>query len=55
MKIGDQVMEAVLDEDATLSIMACRLLKQARIRKTKPVAIRLVDGRTIHPLGGGSM
>ena len=52
MKIGDQVYKAVLDTDATLSIMARRLLKQAKIRKTKTVAIRVGDGRTIHSLGG---
>ena len=37
---------------ATLSILARRLLKQAKIRKTKTVAIRVGDGRTIHSLGG---
>ena len=52
MKIDDQVYKAVLDTGATLSIVACRLLKQANIRKTKTVAIRVGDGRTIHPLGG---
>ena len=52
MKIGDQVHEAVLDTGATLSIVAGRLLKQAKIRKTKTVAIRVGDGRTIHSPGG---
>ena len=51
-KIGDQVYKAVLDTDATLSIVARRLLKQAKIRKTKTLAIRVGDGRTIHSLGG---
>ena len=32
--------------------MARRLLKQAKIRKTKTAAIRVGDGRTIHSLGG---
>ena len=32
--------------------MVRRLLKQAKIRKTKTVAIRVGDGRTIHSLGG---
>ena len=32
--------------------MARRLLNQAKIRKTKTVAIRVGDGRTIHSLGG---
>ena len=52
MKIGDKVHKAVLDMGATLSIVACRLLKQAKITKTKTVAIRVGDGRTIHSLGG---
>ena len=52
MKIGDQVHKAVLDTGATLSIVPLRLLKNARIRKTKTVAIRVGDGRTIHSLGG---
>ena len=52
MKIDDQVYMAVLDTGATLSIVARRLLKQPKIRKTKTVAIRLGDGRTIHSLGG---
>ena len=52
MKIGDQLYKAVLDKGATLSIVARRLLKQARIRKTKTMAIKVGDGRTIHSLGG---
>ena len=52
MKIGDRVYKAVLDTGATLSILACRLLKQAEIRKTQTVAIRAGDGRTINSLGG---
>ena len=52
MKIGDQVYKAVLDRGATPSIVARRLLKQAKIPKTKTVAIRERDGRTIHFLGG---
>ena len=50
VKIGDQVFRAVLDTGATLSIVARRLLKI--FRKTKTVAIRVGDGRTIHSLGG---
>ena len=50
-KIGDQVYNAVLDTGTTLAMVACRLLKQAKIRKTKTVAIRVGDGRTIHSLG----
>ena len=53
VKMGDQVYKAVLDTDATLSIVARKLLKQAKIRKTKTVAIRVGGGRTIHSLGGG--
>ena len=52
VKIGDQVYKAVLDTGATLSIVARRLLKQAKIRKTKTVGIRVGDGRTIHFLRG---
>ena len=52
MKIGDQVYKAVLDTGATLSIVARRLLKQAKIGKIKTVAIRVGDGRTINFLGG---
>ena len=52
MKIGDQFYKAVLDTGATLSIVARRLPKQAKIRKTKTVAIRVGDGRTIHSLVG---
>ena len=50
MKIGDQVFRAVLDTGATLSIVARRLLKT--FKKTKTVAIRVGDGRTIHSFGG---
>ena len=50
MKIRDRVFRAVLDTGATLSIVARRLLKT--FRKTKTVAIRVGDGRTIHSLGG---
>ena len=55
MKIGDQVYKAVLDPGAALSIVASRLLKQAKIRKIKIVAISFGDGRTIHSLRGGQM
>ena len=50
MKIGDQVFRAVLDTGATLSIVARRLLRT--FKKTKTVAIRVGDGRTILSLGG---
>ena len=50
MKLGDQVFRAVLDTAATHSLVAWRLLKT--LKKTKTVAIRVEDGRTIHPLGG---
>ena len=50
MKIRDQVFRAVPDIGATLSIVARRLLKT--FKKTKTVAIRVGDGRTIHCLGG---
>ena len=40
----------MLDTGATLSIVARRLLKT--FKKTKTVAIRVGDGRTIHSLGG---
>ena len=50
VKIGDHVFRAVLDTAATPSIVARRLLKT--FRKTKTVAIRVGDGRTIHSLGG---
>ena len=53
MKIRDQVFRAVLDTGATFSIVARRLLKT--FKKTKTVAIRVGDGRTIHSLGGGLM
>ena len=51
VKIGDQVYKEVLDTGATLSFVARRLLKKAKIRKTKTVATRVGDGRTIHSLG----
>ena len=50
VKIGDQVFRVVLDTGATLSIVARRPLKT--FKKTKTVAIRVGDGRTIHSLGG---
>ena len=50
VKIGDQALRAVLDTGAILSIVAPHLLKT--FRKTKTVAIRVGDGRTIHFLGG---
>ena len=53
VKIGDQVYKAVLDRGATLSIVARRLLKQAKIWKSKTVAIRVGDGQDIHSPGGG--
>ena len=40
----------MLDTGATLSIVARRLLKT--FKKTKTVAIKVGDGRTIHSLGG---
>ena len=49
-KFRDQVFRAVLDTGATLSIVARRLLQT--FKKTKTVAIRVGDGRTIHFLGG---
>ena len=52
VKIGDQVYRAVLDTGATLSISARRLLKQAKIRITKTVAIR-VWGWSDHSFPGG--
>ena len=52
MRKVDHVYKAVSGTGATVSIVARRLLKQARIRKTKTVAIRVGDGRTIHSLGG---
>ena len=52
MKIGDQVYKAVLDTGAMLSIVARRLLKQAKTRKTRTVIIRVGDGWTIPSLGG---
>ena len=51
MKIGDQVFRAMLDTGARLSgIVPRRLLRT--FKKTKTVAIRVGDGRTIHSLGG---
>ena len=43
----------MLDTGATLSIVARRLLKN--LKKTKTVAIRVGDGRTIHSLGEGDV
>ena len=40
----------MLDTGATLSIVVRRLLKT--LKKTKTVAIRVGDGRSIHSLGG---
>ena len=40
----------MLDTGATVSLVAWRLLKT--FKKTKTVAIRVGDGRTIHSLGG---
>ena len=51
VKIADQVYKAVLDTGTTLSIVARRLLKQARIRKNETVAIRVGNSSTIHSLG----
>ena len=53
MKIGDQIFRAVLDTGTTLSIVPRRLLKT--YKKTKTVAIRVGDGRTIHSLGKGDV
>ena len=50
MKIRDQVSQAVLHTGATLPIAARCLLKT--FKKTKTVAIRVGDGRTIHSWGG---
>ena len=50
MKISHQVFRAVLDTGATISIVARRLLKT--FKKTKTVAIRIGDGRTIYSLRG---
>ena len=41
-----------MDTGATVSIVARRLVKQTKIRKTKTVAIRVGDGRSIRSLGG---
>ena len=46
MKIGDQVFRAVLDIGATLSLVALKTFK-----KTKIVALRVANGRTIQSLG----
>ena len=51
--IVDRVYEAVLDTGTTLSILARRLLKQAKIQKTTSVAISVEDGRTIRSVGRG--
>ena len=50
VKVRDQVFRAVLHTGATLSIVARRLLNT--FKKTKTVAPRVGDGRTIHSLGG---
>ena len=50
LKDGDQVFRPLLDTGATLTIVAGHLLKT--FKKTKTVAIRVGDGRTIHSLGG---
>ena len=50
MKVGDHVFQAVPDTGATLSVLARFLLKT--FKKTKTVAIRVGDGRTIYFLGG---
>ena len=52
VKIGNQVYKAVLDTGATLSIVARGLLKQANIRKTKTMALRVGDDKTMHSRGG---
>ena len=49
VKIRDQAFLAVLDTCATLSTVARRPLKT--LEKTKNVAIRLGDRRSIHSLG----
>ena len=46
------MFRAVFDTGATLSIVASRLLTPSDIQKTKTVAIKVGDGRTIHSLGG---
>ena len=53
VEIGDQVFRAVLDTGATRSIVPRHLLKT--FKRTKTVAIRVGDGRTIHSLGGGDV
>ena len=52
VEIADQVYKAVLHTGVTLSMVACRLLRQSKIRKTETVGIRVGDGRTIHSLRG---
>ena len=52
-KFGYQVFQALLDTGATLSIVARCLVKT--FKKTKTVAIRVGDGRTIHSLAGGDV
>ena len=52
VKIWHEVFRAVLDTGVTMSIVARRLLKNAMIQKTKAVAIKVGDSRTIHSLGG---
>ena len=49
MKIGDQAFRALLHTGATLSTVARLLLRT--FKKTRTVAIRVGDGRTIHSLG----
>ena len=50
LKIGDHVLRAVIETGSTPSKVAERLLRT--FKKTKTVATRLGDGRTIHSLGG---
>ena len=50
MKIGDRIMQALLNTGATVSMVARRLLKT--FKKTKTVAIQVGDRRIIHSLGG---
>ena len=52
VETGDQVYKAIADTCSTLSILARRMLKQAKINKTKTAAIRVGDGRIINSLGG---
>ena len=53
VKIEDQVFRAVPDTSATLSIVARHLLNT--FKKTRTVAIRVGDGRTIHSFGGANV